>query len=230
MDDLFDARIPRGPGGRLYGVYPAVVTDVQDPDHQGRVKVRLPWAADSGDARFEAWARLATMMAGNGRGSWFVPDVDDEVLVAFGSGDPRQPFVVGALWNGQDAPPAEMDADNNKKVLKSRNGVTVTLDDTDGAEAFVVETPGGRKVSLKDGDSAITIEDGAGNSIKLEPTGITIQASGEVKVEGATVKVSAGSVTVDAGMATFSGVIKCETIITNAVVSSSYTPGAGNVW
>jgi uncharacterized protein involved in type VI secretion and phage assembly len=227
MDDLFDARLPRGPGARFYGVYPAIVTDLQDPDGQGRVKVRLPWSIDGGDASFEAWARLATMMAGNDRGSFFLPDVEDEVLVSFGSGDPRQPFVVGALWNGRDAPPERVDRQNTKKVLRSRNGVTVTLDDT---EAFVVRTPGGRTVSLRDGDAAIVIEDGAGNSIKLESTGISIKAAAEVKVEGAMVKVSAAMVTVDAGMSTFSGVVKCDTLITNAVVSSSYTPGAGNVW
>src|SRR5258708_1417769 len=98
-------RSPTGPGGLFYGVYPALVTDVQDPEGQGRVKVRLPWAPDPGGSSYETWARLATMMAGGGRGSWFVPDPQDEVLVAFEGGNPRRPYVVGALWNGQDNPP-----------------------------------------------------------------------------------------------------------------------------
>jgi hypothetical protein len=83
LEPLIDDRLPLGAGGRFYGVYPAVVADIADPDAQGRVRVRLPWAPDSRGARWEAWARIATLFAGGGRGSWFVPDVDDEVLVAF---------------------------------------------------------------------------------------------------------------------------------------------------
>ena len=65
--------------------------DIKDPDGQGRVKISLPWSADTGGARYENWARLATFMAGNNRGSWFIPDVNDEVLVVFENGDPRRP-------------------------------------------------------------------------------------------------------------------------------------------
>ena len=231
-DPSDDPRLPVGLGGRFYGVYPALVSDVNDPDAQGRVKVKLPWSLDPSGEAYEAWARLATLMAGANRGSWFVPDVDDEVLVSFGGGDPSQPFVVGALWNGSDAPPASMDAGgkNDKKVLRSRNGVVVTLDDTDGAEAFVVETPGGQRLTLHDGPGSVTVEDANGNAIKLEASGITIQSSAKVTVQAAQVAVSAALVQVDAGMSKFSGVVKCDTLITNAVVSSSYTPGAGNVW
>src|SRR5689334_20529628 len=93
---------------RLYGVFPAKVTDIKDPDSQGRVKIALPWSPDDGSG-YQVWARLAVLMAGNNRGTWFVPDTDDEVLVAFEGGDPRRPYVVGALWNGSDAPPETMD-------------------------------------------------------------------------------------------------------------------------
>ncbi|MFD0449555.1 phage baseplate assembly protein V [Rhodococcus aetherivorans] len=86
-------------------MYPATVTDVADPDGQGRVRIRLPWTPDTDRDGYETWARLATLMAGAGRGTWFVPEVDDEVLAAFWAGDPDQPYVIGALWNGQDAPP-----------------------------------------------------------------------------------------------------------------------------
>ena len=64
------------------------------------MKVTLPWSPDTGSERYEAWARLATLMGGNNRGSWFIPDVDDEVLVVFEGGDPRRPYVIGGLWNG----------------------------------------------------------------------------------------------------------------------------------
>jgi uncharacterized protein involved in type VI secretion and phage assembly len=213
---------------RLHGVHTAIVKDIKDPDAQGRVKVALPWAGND----YEAWARMATMMAGNNRGSWFIPDVGDEVLVAFLGGDVRHPFVLGGLWNGKDAPPESMDGagKNAKKVIRSRNGVKVTLDDTDGAETLKLETPGGQSMTLKDGPGSIEIADSNGNSIKLESAGITVTASAKVTVSASQVNVSAGMVSVDAGMSKFSGVVKADTVITNAVVSTSYTPGAGNIW
>src|SRR5688572_30227684 len=93
--EILESRSPRGFGGLFYGVYPALVRDIADPDNQGRVKIALPWSPDGSGASYEAWARLSTFMTGNNRGSWFIPDVDDEVLIAFGAGDPRHPFVVG---------------------------------------------------------------------------------------------------------------------------------------
>ena len=218
---------------RLYGAYPATVTDNVDPDAQGRVKVKLPWMPDNDGSGYDVWARLATMMAGNNRGTWFIPDVGDEVLVVFEGGDARRPYVVGAMWNGSDAPPEQMDGagNNYKKVLRSRNGVKLTLDDTDGREQMILETPGGQSVTLKDGPGAIEIVDSNGNSIKLETSGITITAAAKVTINaGATVDVTAGMVNVSAGMSKFSGVVQCDTLISNMVVSAAYTPGAGNIW
>jgi uncharacterized protein involved in type VI secretion and phage assembly len=231
-DDVLDARVPRGYGGRFYGAYPAIVRDVRDPDGQGRVKVGLPWSPDGSGASYEVWARLATMMAGSGRGTWFVPDPNDEVLVVFLGGEARLPVVVGALWNGQDAPPETMDGggQNFVKAIRSRNGVKVTLDDHDGQERLVLETPGGNKVTLRDGPGSIELQDANGNSLKMEAAGITITTSGQLKVTASTVSVSAGSVTVDAGVSKFSGMVSADVVRTNSVISTSYTPGAGNMW
>src|SRR5712664_2558466 len=159
LEAMLNGRVPLGLGGRWYGVYPALVSDIKDPDGQGRVKVTLPWSPDPKGARYEAWARLATLMAGKNRGSWFVPDVNDEVLIAFEGGDTRRPYVVGALWNGNDTSPESMDGagNNYKKVLRSRNGVKITLDDQDGQEQLVLETPGGQKITMKDGPGSIDI-------------------------------------------------------------------------
>jgi uncharacterized protein involved in type VI secretion and phage assembly len=216
----------------MYGVYPALVTDIRDPDRQGRVKVALPWAPDEGGPGYGNWARMAAFMGGNHRGSWFIPDVNDEVLVAFEGGDPRRPYVVGSLWNGVDAPPESMDADgrNYRKVLRSRNGVTLTLDDQDGAEQMILETPGGQKVTLEDGAGKIVIEDSNGNSVQLDPGGITVTSPSKVTVNASTVEISAGMVAVNAGMSNFSGVVRADTVITNSVISASYSPGAGNIW
>ncbi len=164
------------PTARWPGVYPALVTDIVDPDGQGRVKVSLPWSPDGAGSAYAAWARLATLAGGPNRGSWFVPEHGDEVLVAFEAGDPRRPYVLGGLWNGSDAPPQSMDSagNNYKKVIKTRNGVTVTLDDTDGSEQLLLETPGGQQLTLADGPGSITLQDANGNSIKLDPSGVTV--------------------------------------------------------
>jgi uncharacterized protein involved in type VI secretion and phage assembly len=86
----------------INGVVIGVVTNVADPQGQIRVRVHFPWMDD---AQETDWIRIATMMAGGGRGSMFMPEVQDEVLVGFEHGDTRFPYVVGFLWNGQDAPP-----------------------------------------------------------------------------------------------------------------------------
>ena len=232
LEMLLDARVPRGLGGRWYGVFPALVSDVRDPDGQGRVRVTLPWSPDTGGEQYDVWARVATLMGGNNRGSWFIPDVNDEVLVVFEGGDPRRPYVVGGLWNGKDAPPETMDGagNNYRKVIRSRNGVKITLDDADGREQLILETPGGQRVTMKDGPGAVEIVDGNGNSVKLETSGITINASAKVTVNATQVAVSAGMVTVDAAMSKFSGVVQADTVICNSIISASYTPGAGNIW
>ena len=231
FDMILDERLPAGLGGRWYGVYPALVSDIKDKDGQGRVKVTLPWSPDTGGERFEVWARLATLMGGNQRGSWLIPDVDDEVLVAFEGGDSRRPYVVGSLWNGQDAPPAAMDGNgrNNLKVIRTRSGNKVTLDDSDGQEAIILETPGGQKVTLQDGPGSIELDDSNGNSIKLDSGGITIVASASLTISASSITISAGSVNVSAGLSAFSGVVQADTVMSSTTISASYTPGAGNI-
>ncbi len=232
FDQVSDGRQASGLGGRWYGVFPALVTDIKDPDGQGRVKIKLPWSPDSSGSDYEAWARLATMMAGSNRGSWFVPDTNDEVLVAFEAGDPSRPYVVGGLWNGSDSPPQSMDGggQNNIKLLRSRNGVKITLDDQSGQEKFIVETPGGQKITLKDGPGVVEIVDSNGNTIKLESSGVTITASAKMTLNASTFELNAGMVTVNSGMSQFSGVVQTPTIIATSVVGTTYTPGAGNIW
>jgi len=232
FEQIIDERIPGGLGGRWYGVFPALVIDIKDPDGQGRVKIRLPWSPDTHDQQYEVWARLATLMGGNNRGSWFVPDANDEVLVTFEAGNPRRPYVLGGLWNGRDAPPASMDGSgrNNEKVLRSRNGVKVTLDDSDGRERMVLETPGGQVVTLKDGPGAITIVDSSGNSIKLESSGITLTTAGKMTLNASILEVTAPVVKVNAGTSTLTGMTLTDTLKSNTVISATYTPGAGNMW
>jgi len=219
-----------GAGGPYYGVYVGLVTDVQDPDGQGRVRVRLPWTTDPDGDPFEIWARLATPMAGRDRGTWFIPEPEDEVIMAFEGGCPWSPIVVGAVWNGVDNPPESMDSNNNIRSITSRSGITVTFDDTDGGVQFTVETPGGQKVVCSDTPGTIDLTDSNGNQVTLDASGITLSASANVTINATLLQVSASMVTVDAGMSNFSGVVRSDTNITNSTVSASYTPGAGSIW
>ena len=208
------------------------VVSLNDPDGRNRVQVKLLAFDDVAQQDSLLWARVVSPFAGDDRGLFALPDVDDEVFVVLVQGDARQALILGGLWNGSSKAPAATESGgvNRYKRIKSKNGIVITLDDQQGQETLQLETPGGQKLKLKDGPGSITIEDSNGNSIKLESAGITVQASAKVKVQASTVEVSAGMVKVDAGMSKFSGVVKCDTLITNAVVSSSYTPGAGNVW
>jgi uncharacterized protein involved in type VI secretion and phage assembly len=231
LDEYQDVRLPRGLGGTFYGVYPATVVGIKDSAGQGRVRVKLPWSPDGGGG-FETWARVATLMAGNNRGTWFMPDKEDEVLVAFGGGNPWSAYVVGMLWNGKDAPHVTMDGaeQNDVKKIRSRNGVAVTLDDKQGQEQLIVETPGGQKITLKDGPGSIEARDQNGNTVTMNTSGVSVQSSGSVQVQASSVTITAGTLTVNAGMSTFSGTIQAPTVIATSVVGTTYTPGAGNMW
>ena len=231
LETFLEGRESQGLGGRWYGVYPAKVSSLNDADKTGRVKITLPWAPDTDTAKYEAWARVATLMAGNNRGSWFVPDEGDEVLVMFEGGDPRRPYVVGSLWNGKDKPPETMDSNNKnyKKVLRSRNGVKITLDDNDGKEQFIVETPGNQKVTLKDGPGSIEIADSNQNSIKLDSSGITLTTQSSMTINASTVTINASSITVTGASTLSSTLTVAASISTPSITSGSYTPGAGNL-
>lgn len=224
-----EGRLPPVAAAPSYGVYAARVTDVQDPENTGRVRVTVPQVQDSSGAAVQGWARLATMMAGADRGSWFVPDVEDEVVVAFEAGDVRRPYVLGAVWNRKAAPPAPMDSGNTVKMLRTRTGLTMTLRDQEGQEQIALATPGGQTITLSDGPGGITVKDSNGNAMTLQTSGISITASASVSVQASRVAIASADVRIDAGLVKCSGVLQADTVITNSVVSAHYTPGAGNV-
>jgi uncharacterized protein involved in type VI secretion and phage assembly len=143
--------------GCVFGAVIGVVSNVNDPDGLGRVKVRYPWLKDDGDS---PWARVVSFMAGPSRGAVFRPELGDEVLVLFDHGDMRFPYVLGALWNGQDEMPKERgsDADNAIRMVKSRSGHQILLDDTAGAEK-------------------VTVLDKSGNSVELSSNGVVVKSS-----------------------------------------------------
>jgi uncharacterized protein involved in type VI secretion and phage assembly len=135
---------------RIYGVVTALVTNNKDPDGMARVKVKYPWMGEAADKESD-WARIATFMAGNERGAYFIPEVDDEVLVAFENGDINFPYIIGALWNGKDkAIEKNDDGKNNIRAFHSRSGHKLVFDDTKDKEKIIIED--------KTGDRAITFD------------------------------------------------------------------------
>jgi uncharacterized protein involved in type VI secretion and phage assembly len=219
------------PAAWLNAGYLARVVSLDDPESLNRVQVRLIAFDAIADQDAPLWARVVAPFAGQDRGAFFMPDVGDEVLVVFTNGDPRFPLVLGGLWNGASPAPADLQPEGNRfKRIRSRNGITITFDDQQGQETLTLETPGGQTLTLKDGPGTVTCEDSNGNSVAMAPAGVTVKAASKVKVQAATVEVTAGTVTVDTAMATFSGVVKCEILIATSVISTSYTPGAGNIW
>ncbi|MDC0832598.1 phage baseplate assembly protein V [Geitlerinema sp. CS-897] len=189
--ELFDRPNFSGNGSDapLYGVFVGIVTNNQDPDNLGRVKVRFPWLSDEVES---TWARIATPMAGGDRGLYLLPEVDDEVLVAFEGGSAEFPYVLGALWNGQDAPPdSNDDGENNVRSLTSRSGHVVRFDDTDGSEKIeILDSSGNNSITLDTAnntiaivaDSDITIESSNGKLV-LSGNGVEISSQAELKIE-----------------------------------------------
>ena len=156
FDVLAEAQSRETAPNRHFGVAVGVVTNNQDPDGFARVKVKFPWLSDEDESH---WARVATPMAGEDRGLYLLPEVDDEVLVAFEHGDVRFPIVVGALWNGKDrAPAANDDGKNNIRMLKSRSGHVIRLNDEDGKETIeVIDSSGKNSLIIDTAANKITI-------------------------------------------------------------------------
>src|SRR5215475_3124836 len=138
---------PSGQTDRFYGVVVGVVTNNQDPENLHRVKVRFPWL----DLDHEShWARVVATMAGNGRGAYFLPEVDDEVLVAFEHGSLEHPYVLGSLWNGKDKPHENnSDGKNDNRTIKSRSGHVFRLRDSDNdARIEIIDKTGSNKIVI----------------------------------------------------------------------------------
>lgn len=251
---------------RIPGVVIGLVNSLDDPEGLGRVQLTFPWMSESEPE--SNWARIAAPMAGPERGFQFMPEVGDEVLVAFEQGELRMPYVLGYLWNGEDRPPRD---DPKLRTVKTVSGHVLEFDDTEGSEKITLQTQGGHKLAMQDGDGTLLIETSGGNQLEMKdtPASLTIKTPGGQEIQiadtpaGITVQTATGNkisvsdappgVTIDApsGMvninclqaavsatallnvsapfATFSGILQTQTLIATAVVSSSYTPGAGNM-
>jgi uncharacterized protein involved in type VI secretion and phage assembly len=197
---------------QISGVVIALVKSTKDPEGLGRVQITLPWRGN-GDEMY--WARIATLMTGNDRGTVFYPEIDDEVLVAFEHGDIDHPYVIGALWNSKDKPPEKnSDGKNNIKMIKTRSGHTIKIDDTEGKEKIeIIDKSGENKISIDSSNKKISIECGGDielsaskgkvvikakeieikstSSAKIEASaGMDLKASGIMKIKGSMVNIN----------------------------------------
>jgi uncharacterized protein involved in type VI secretion and phage assembly len=153
----------------MSGVVIGVVTEREDPSCEGRIKVKFPWLDET---TFSTWAPVASPMAGNGRGAFLMPEIDDEVLVAFEHGDFDHPHVVGFLWNGVDEPPS---SDVRQRIIRSKNGHAIRFVDS-SADAGSM--------------GALIIEDAHGNCITLSNGKITIKSTAIIDINAPLITLS----------------------------------------
>jgi uncharacterized protein involved in type VI secretion and phage assembly len=192
------------PGFEIGGLLTAVVTNVQDPDKIGRVKVRY---AASGDLVESTWARVVGLGVGKARGSMFQPEINDEVLIGFERGDSRYPVVLGGLYSAKNTLPQSANPSGDSKIparsITSRLGHVIELSDGTapaeqhlllkladgkgklrlGADKFDIEVPAGNPILIKAGAAKFEID--AQGNVVIEGTKITLKAQTQVSVEGA---------------------------------------------
>lgn len=256
----------------------ALISDVDDPLGQGRVQIKLPWLSDNP----HGWAPIASPMAGEKRGYWYMPEIGDEALVAFLQGDSDHPFVIGFLHNGVDTPPFDS-IDKHVRRVRSVTGHVIDLDDRTGQEKVHVRTNGGNVLDLRDSDATVRLATDGGQQITMQDlparielttaTGTTVtvtdtpsevristvggvslsisdagvslnaasvpvtvtapsatlNAVGQMTCNATSLTLNGASVAVNSAITTFSGVVACQSLMATSVISSSYSPGVGNV-
>lgn len=162
----------------------------------GRVKVKYPWQEG---AQESYWARLAVLAAGKDRGTLWIPEVGDEVLLGFDKGSIEHPFVLGSLWNGKDVPPeTNADGENNTKLYKSRSGHQIKFFDKQGQESVEIKTKGGHVLLMDDttGSAQVQIKDSSGqNQITIQTSGnsMTIESGLSLKIKSQSIDIEAGA-------------------------------------
>lgn len=195
---------------RFYGVMSGIVTNVEDSDgKEGRVKVQFPWFDNQMETE---WCRVRQFYAGNGYGSFFVPEVGDEVLLAFVHGDMRMPIILGGLYNGKDKPPTYRSSSQDQKMIRTKGQHELLFDDTKNQQRVRIRTNGGHVADLSDADQKVTLQSSGGQTVVIDDSGqkITLQtgastveldASGTITLTGTSVVLSAPSVALGEGAA-----------------------------
>jgi len=165
---------------RFYGVYEGIVTSFIKDDKEGRVKIKFPWYDDK--TEFEC--RVRQLYAGNGFGAFFIPESQTEVLVAFIQGDMRFPVILGGLYNGKDKAPTSRGEKKDEKMIRTKAGHQIILDDTEDSEKIVIVDKSGNNTLVIDAKSdSITITAKTGKISLNAKAGIEMKSDAEIKVE-----------------------------------------------
>jgi uncharacterized protein involved in type VI secretion and phage assembly len=180
--------------GASQGLSIGVVTSLADPEGTGRIQVKLSAVDPEGEG---LWARMGTFAAGAEHGTFFLPEIGDEVVVNFLNNDPSYPIILGSLYNGTNPPALEGADENPEHQILTKSGLKLYFNDDD--EKVMIETPGGQHLTLSDSDGEVLMEDSNGNSITLSSDGITLSsgkdlildAAGDVNISGVNVNGSA---------------------------------------
>jgi uncharacterized protein involved in type VI secretion and phage assembly len=208
MNELLDSATDdvREPGV-IRGVSVGVVSQNKDPEGLGRVKIRFPWRENPDESH---WARIAVLMAGKERGTWFLPEVGDEVLVACDAERIEHPYILGALWNGKEPPPeTNSDGRNDIRKIRSRSGHEIIFDDGAQGRIDIHVSDDKRKVVLD--PDGIVISDDSGNQIEIKslPGTITIKSNNKLSIQSKIIDIKAdASLTLQAtGTLTIQGAV-----------------------
>jgi uncharacterized protein involved in type VI secretion and phage assembly len=170
-----------------------VVTDLEDPDGENRVRVKIPAISEAEEG---VWARVATLDAGDARGTFFLPEIGDEVIVGFIQGDVSHPVILGMLNSSAKPAPLTAANANNEKGYVSREKMKMIFNDDE--KSLKIETPAGKKVTISEKDALIKIEDENGNKITMDSGGITVEAAATLTLKGgASVKIEGPSISVN---------------------------------
>jgi uncharacterized protein involved in type VI secretion and phage assembly len=198
MGNLFDSLVSEDQQearvNRVNGVATGIITKNDDPEGLGRVKVHFPWLSDQNETD---WVRICSLMTGTDMGAIFLPEVDDEVLVAFEKGDINRPFVLGSLWNSEVKPKENnSNGKNNIRQITSRSGHQIIFDDTENKENLVIHSKSGHKIILNDEEQSekITIKDKSeNNSIEIDSSqnSITITSQQNMTIKATNIKIEA---------------------------------------
>lgn len=176
-----------------FGLYCGIVTDNEDPESRGRVKLQLPWIADDFETQ---WAAVAQIYAGDGFGAYWIPEIEDQVLVAFLAGELRRPIVVGALYSEGETPHAARGGGADPKYFRTRAGHMLMMEDGTGRKIELVDSTGNNKVLIDSEAGSITVEAQGDVNVK-GGANVNVEATGNLTLKGAAIKIEAsGAVTV----------------------------------
>lgn len=174
----------------MEGLHTAVVKKLDgDPAGECRIQVELPWIEGKDKL---LWARLSTLYATGGSGSFWLPEPEDEVLVGFVNNDPTHPVILGSLYGSRHVPPYEYTAENHRKALVTREQLKIEFDEE--KKIITVSTPGNNKVELNDDGKSLTLSDANGNEVKMDKDGITLSSAKDIRL------TANGNLTLDAAM------------------------------